>query len=132
MLLYGRPFVYVNDFFLDPEAQTLQSYTLTIGQFQQDVCLWAINQDPTDSKEPTLYAPGIQVLVKVWKDGCPWEISDTYSELQMSATLMNTPIIKLLGIRFLRRALKSQHSLAGVELQNGQEIDLLIPEQGGT
>ena len=62
----------------------------------------------------------------------PWEISDTYSELQMSATLMNTPIIKLLGIRFLRRALKSQHSLAGVELQNGQEIDLLIPEQGGT
>ena len=33
--LYGRPFVYVNDPFLDPEAQTLWSYTMTIGQLQQ-------------------------------------------------------------------------------------------------
>ena len=40
--------------------------------------------------------------------------------------------IKFLGIRFLRIALKSQHSLAGIVLQNRQEIDLLIPEQGGT
>ena len=62
----------------------------------------------------------------------PWEISDTYSGLQMSAILMNTPKIKLLGIRFPRTALKSQHSLAGVVLQNRQEIDLLIPEQGET
>ena len=61
----------------------------------------------------------------------PLEISDTYSELQMSAILMNTPKIKFLGIRFLRTALKSQHNLAGVVLQNRQEIDLLIPEQGG-
>ena len=45
---------------------------------------------------------------------------------------MNTPKNKFLGIRFLRIALKSQHSLAGVVLQNRQEIDLLIPEQGGT
>ena len=37
-MLYGRPFVYVNDLFLDPEAQTLQSYTMAIGQFQQDIC----------------------------------------------------------------------------------------------
>ena len=44
-----------------------------------------------------------------------------------SAILMNTAI-KFLGIRFLRTALKSQHSLAGVVLQNRQEIDLLIPE----
>ena len=36
------------------------------------------------------------------------------------------------GIRFLRTALKNQHSLAGVALQNRQELDLLIPEQGGT
>ena len=62
----------------------------------------------------------------------PWEISDTYAELQMSAILMNTPKIKFLGISFLRRALKSQHSLAEVVLQNRQEIDLLIPEQGET
>ena len=41
----------------------------------------------------------------------PWEISDTYSELQMSGILMNTPKIWFLGIRFLRISLKSQHSL---------------------
>ena len=62
----------------------------------------------------------------------PWEISDTYSGLQMIAILMNTLKIKFLGIRFLRTALKSQHSLAGVVLQKRREIDLLVPEQGGT
>ena len=62
----------------------------------------------------------------------PWEISDTYSELQMSAIPMNVPKIKFLGIRFLRISLKSQQSLAEVVLQNRQEIDFLIPEQGGT
>ena len=36
-MVYGRPFVYVNDLFLDPEAQTLWSYTMAIGQFQQDI-----------------------------------------------------------------------------------------------
>jgi len=60
-----------------------------------------------------------------------WEISDTYSGLQMSAILMNTPKIKFLEIRFLRIALKSQHSLAGTT-QNRQETDLLILKQGGT
>ena len=40
MRFYGRPFVYINDLFLDPEAQTFQSYTMAIGQFQQDICLW--------------------------------------------------------------------------------------------
>ena len=62
----------------------------------------------------------------------PWESSDTYSGLQMSAILMNTPKIKFLGIRFLRLGLMSQHSLAGVILQIRQEIDLLNPKQGGT
>ena len=42
-MLYGKPFVYVNDLFLDPEAQTLQSYTIATGQFQQDICLWGVN-----------------------------------------------------------------------------------------
>ena len=62
----------------------------------------------------------------------PWEISDTYSELQMSAIPMNAPKIKFLGIRFLWIALKSQHSWEGVVLQNRQGTDLLIPEEGGT
>ena len=70
-MLYGRPFVYVNDLFLDPEVQTLQSYTIAMGQFQQDIHLWGMNQDPKDSKESPLYAPGTQVLIKVWKDGSP-------------------------------------------------------------
>ena len=70
-MLYGRPFVYVNDLFLDPEVQTLQSYTMAIGQFQQDIHLWGINQDPKDSKESLLYAPGTHILIKVWKDGFP-------------------------------------------------------------
>ena len=30
-----------------------------------------VDQDPKDSKEPPLYAPGTQVLIKVWKDGSP-------------------------------------------------------------
>ena len=62
----------------------------------------------------------------------PWEISDTYSGLQMSAILMNTPKIKFLGIRLLRTALKSKYSLAGVVIQNRQRMDLSILEQGGT
>ena len=68
---YGRPFVYVSDLFLYPEVQTLQSYTMAIGQFQQDISLWGVNQDPKDSKESPLNAPGTQVLTKVWKDGSP-------------------------------------------------------------
>ena len=52
-MLYGRSFVYVNDLFLDPEVQTLQSYTIAIGQFQQDIRLWCMNQDPKDSKDVT-------------------------------------------------------------------------------
>ena len=43
--------------------------------------------------------------------------ADTYSGLQMSAILMNTPQIMFLGIRFLRIALKSQHSLSRIVLQ---------------
>ena len=31
-MLYGRPFVYVNDLILDPEVWTPQSYTIATGQ----------------------------------------------------------------------------------------------------
>ena len=36
-MIYGKSFVYVNDPFLDPEAQTLWSYIMATGQFQQDI-----------------------------------------------------------------------------------------------
>ena len=51
-------FFYVNGLFLDPEAQTLWSYTMAIGQFQNDICLLGVNQDPKDPKEPPIYSPG--------------------------------------------------------------------------
>ena len=65
---YGRPFAYVNDLFLYPEAQTLQSYTMAIGQFQQDTHLWGVDQDPKNSNKPPLYVPGMKFLIKFWKD----------------------------------------------------------------
>ena len=70
-MLCGRPFVDDNDLFLHSEAQTLWSYTMAIGHFQQDVHLRGINQDSKDSKEPPLYVPGTQVLIKVWKGQSP-------------------------------------------------------------
>ena len=33
--------------------------------------MWGVNQDPKDSKESPLYAPGTQVLNKVWKEESP-------------------------------------------------------------
>ena len=43
--------LFVIDLFLDPEAQTLQSYIMAIGQLEQEIRLWGVNQDPKDSKE---------------------------------------------------------------------------------
>ena len=67
----GDLFFYGNDLFLDSEVQTLQSYTMAIGQFQQHIYLWGVNQDPKDTKEPPLYAAEAQVLIKFWKDVSP-------------------------------------------------------------
>ena len=179
-MLYGRPFVYVNDLFLDPEVQTLQSYTMATGQFQQDTQLWGMNQDPKVSKESPPYAPGTQVLIKVWKYGSlkaqfqptgkgpypvilstltavkvpghdswihyswvkPWKKTEkdtqyTCEPLGDLIYLFRTtnechsnehPQIWFLETRFLRIALKSQHSLVETVLQNRQEINLLSPE----
>ena len=44
-MLYGRPFV-MGDLFLDPKVQTLQFYTMAIGQFQQDIRLWGHEPGP--------------------------------------------------------------------------------------
>ena len=70
-MLYWRPFVYVNDFFLYPGAQTLRSYAMVIGQFQQDIRFWGMNQERKYFKESPLYAPETQILIKVWKDVSP-------------------------------------------------------------
>ena len=42
-----------------------------LGNSNKDISLWGVNHDPKDSKELPLYAPGTQVLIKVWKDGSP-------------------------------------------------------------
>ena len=41
-MLYGRPFVYVNDLFLDPEVRTLQSYTMAIGIYAKRIYACAV------------------------------------------------------------------------------------------
>ena len=64
-MLSGKPFVYISDLFFNLKAQYLQSYTMAIGQFQQDICLWLVIQDLKESKEPPLYVPGTQVPIKV-------------------------------------------------------------------
>ena len=64
-----RPLVYVNDLFLDPKAQILWFIPWPLGNSNID--LLGVKQDPKDSKESPLYAPGTQVIVKVWKDGSP-------------------------------------------------------------
>ena len=45
-MLYGRPFVSVNDLFLDPEVQTLQSYTMAIGQFRLETGYTLVGYEP--------------------------------------------------------------------------------------
>ena len=69
---------------------------MAIGQFQQDVPLWGVNQDPKDSKEPPLYVPGIQVLIKVRKYGSPkaqlqptWK--DPYPVILSTTTAVKVP-----------------------------------------
>ena len=107
---------------LRPSGLMPWSYTMVIGQFQEEICLWDVNQDPKDSEGPPLYAPGIQVLIKVWKDGSTkaefqftWKKTeedtqytcDLLGALQylfrpsISTVLMNTPKVKFLGISFL-------------------------------
>ena len=70
-MLYGRPFVYVNDLFLDREAWPFGLILWLLGNSNKIYACKGINQDPKDSKEPRLYAPGAQVLIKAWKDGSP-------------------------------------------------------------
>ena len=68
-MLCERPFVYVNDLFLDPEAQTPP--VLYNGHWAIPIryVLVRCQLDPKDSKEPPLYVPGTEVLIRVRKDG---------------------------------------------------------------
>ena len=70
-MLYGRPFVYVNEFFLIQRLRLSSLIPWPLGNSSRIPHLWGFNQDPKDSEEPPLYAPGTQVLIKVWKDGSP-------------------------------------------------------------
>ena len=90
-------FLNANGLFLEPEAQTLQSYTMAVGQFQQDKCLWGVNQDPKDSKEPPLYAPGTQALIKVWKDGSPKGSTPAHVEGPYPVILSTPTAVKVPG-----------------------------------
>ena len=64
---------------------------MAIGQFQQDIHLWSVNQDPKDSKESPLYAPGTQVLIKIWKDESPKaRLQPTWKDLYL--VILSTPI----------------------------------------
>ena len=100
-MLYGTSFVYVNDLFLDPEAQTLQSYTMAVGSFQQDIHLWGVNQDPKDSRKPPLYVPGTQVLIKVCKMCLQRFNSNSHGGTHMlgpyTVTLSNPTAVKVPG-----------------------------------
>ena len=52
--------------------------------------MWGVNQDPKGSKESPLYAPGTQVLIKVWKDGFPKsQLQPTWKGLYL--VILSTP-----------------------------------------
>ena len=70
---------------------------MAIGQFQQDIRLWGINQDPKDSKESPLYIPGTQVLIKVWKDGSPKAQLQPTWKGPYPVILSTTPAVKVRG-----------------------------------
>ena len=94
-MLYGRPFVFFNDLFLDPEAQTLWFYTIVIGQFQQDIHLWGVNSvqfsrsvmsdslwryEPQHARPP--YPPPTP---RVHSDSCPSSLAQKqFAELNTS------------------------------------------------
>ena len=56
-MLYGRPFIYVNDLFLDPEAQTVWSYTMATEQFQQNIHLWGVSSVQSLSRVQLFASP---------------------------------------------------------------------------
>ena len=62
-MLYRKPFIYVNDLLSsgsDPPV-LYHGHWAVSTRYK----LVGVNQDPNNSKEPPLYAPGTQVLIKV-------------------------------------------------------------------
>ena len=70
---------------------------MAIGQFQQDIHFWGVNQEPKDSKEPPLYAPGNQVLIKVWKDGSPKAQTPAHMEGPLPCNTFYPTAVKVPG-----------------------------------
>ena len=68
-MLCERPFVYVNDLFLDQEAQTPPVLYHGHWAIPTRYVLVGCQPDPKDTKEPPLYVPGTEFLIRVWKDG---------------------------------------------------------------
>ena len=67
-----------------------------------------LTKDPKDSEGPPLYAPGIQVLIKVWKDGSPkaelqftWKIRE--EDTQYTCDLLG-------ALQYLFRTINKHHS----------------------
>ena len=59
--------------------------------------MWGVNQDPKDSKEPPLYAPGTQALIKVWKDGSPKGSTPAHVEGPYPVILSTPTAVKVPG-----------------------------------
>ena len=63
---------------------------MAFGQFQQDIHLWVVNQDPKDSKDPPVYAPWIQVLLKSGKMG-PQRLNSSPNGRAPYLVMLSTP-----------------------------------------
>ena len=68
-MLYGRSFVYVNDLFLNSRLRPSSYVPWPLGNFNKIYACGVSTRTQKILKEPPLYAPGTQVLIKVWKDG---------------------------------------------------------------
>ena len=91
--LFGRPFVYVNDLFLDPELQILWSYTLLIGQFQQGIRLWGVNWTPNILKSHHCMLQWLKSYLKSGKMYPQRLNSSPHGRTPTYPVILSTPIV---------------------------------------
>ena len=70
-MLYGRPFVHVNDLLLGPEPRPSSLYHGHWAIPTGYALVGCISTRIQKILESPLYAPGAHVLIKVWNDGSP-------------------------------------------------------------